>query len=92
MSKYENKSLEKFYITSLKGQLLLKDVVTFECTLIQDLTDVGHVLLFDHRYDSPDAVVIKFHNAMQEHHKLGASDLQSTVEEVHLPILLMFMI
>ena len=49
--------------------------------LKEDLTDVGHVLLFDHRYDSPD---IKFHNAMQEHHKLGAPDLRSTVEEVHL--------
>ena len=46
--------------------MLLKDVVTFEGTLIQDLTGVGHVLLFDHRYDSPDAVVIKFHNATQE--------------------------
>ena len=47
MSKYVNKSLKKFYITSLKEQLLLKDDVTFECTLIQDHTGVGHVLLFN---------------------------------------------
>ena len=57
MRKYVNKSLKKFYITSLKEQLLLKDVVS-----------------------SIRSVV----NATQEHHKLGASDLRSMVEEVHL--------
>ena len=57
MRKYVNKSLKKFYITSLKEQLLLKDVVS-----------------------SLRSVV----NATQEHHKLGAPDLRSMVEEVHL--------
>ena len=64
MRKYVNKSLKKFYITSLKEQLLLKDVEPYR-----------------HRACSSLRSVV---NATQEHHKLGAPDLRSTVEEVHL--------
>ena len=71
MRKYVNKSLKKFYITSLKEQLLLK--VPYRRRACSSLRSVVNATQEHHKPGAPRLC-----------RKLGAPDLRSMVKEVHL--------